>query len=79
MIELSLYMNYVEDPSGGFTTWFSLFPQIVAEGETIEEATQNLVALVNAVSSHGKTLYGDLEQKAKLSFGEKEVKFEWKG
>jgi predicted RNase H-like HicB family nuclease len=34
---------YVQDPSvGGYTAFLSDFPEIVTEGETIEEAQQNL-------------------------------------
>ena len=34
---------YIEDPKiGGFTAFFKDFPEIASEGETIEEAQNNL-------------------------------------
>jgi predicted RNase H-like HicB family nuclease len=44
---------YVEDTeAGGYTTFFSEFPEIISEGETVEEAQKNLWNTLFDVLTH---------------------------
>ena len=46
----------VKDPHiGGYTTFFAQFPNIIAEGETEDEAMTNLLKLMDEVFEHQKT------------------------
>jgi predicted RNase H-like HicB family nuclease len=53
--KLQLTGVFVQDPaSNGFTAFFAQFPNIIAEGDTEEEATQNLIETVKTVFEHQK-------------------------
>lgn len=43
---------FVQDPSNGYTAFFSQLPNIIAEGDTQEEATKNLIETVKVVFKH---------------------------
>ncbi len=46
---------FIEDTRiGGFTAFFDELPNIITEGETKEEALENLISLVNIVSEYEK-------------------------
>ncbi len=46
---------FVQDPSSkGFTAFFAQLPNIIAEGDTEEEATKNLIHAVKVVFEHQK-------------------------
>jgi predicted RNase H-like HicB family nuclease len=46
---------FVQDPlSKGFTAFFAQFPNIIAEGDTEDEATHNLIETVTTVFEHQK-------------------------
>ncbi|HRN73055.1 MAG TPA: hypothetical protein PLM81_08000 [Ginsengibacter sp.] len=46
---------FVQDPdSKGFTAFFAQLPNIIAEGDTEEDATINLIHTVQAVFEHQK-------------------------
>jgi len=50
---LPLTLILVEDPKiGGYTAFFKQFPNIIAEGDTDEEATSNLMNTVHDVFDH---------------------------
>ena len=52
---ISLTGIYVQDPHDkGFTAFFAELPNIVAEGDTEDEATKNLFSLVQVVFEHQK-------------------------
>jgi predicted RNase H-like HicB family nuclease len=49
----SLDAILVEDPTlGGFTAFFKQFPNIISEGETEEEAIQNLLNAIHDVFNY---------------------------
>ncbi|HPM02811.1 MAG TPA: hypothetical protein PK816_11715, partial [Candidatus Cloacimonadota bacterium] len=49
----SLNAILVEDPKlGGFTAFFKQFPNIISEGETEEEAIQNLLNALHDVFNY---------------------------
>ena len=44
---------FVQDPNDkGFTAFFAQLPNIIAEGDTEEEATRNLIQTVQTVFEH---------------------------
>ncbi len=46
---------FVEDPkSKGYTAFFAQFPNIIAEGDTQEDASQNLLRLLRVSFEHQK-------------------------
>ncbi|MEX6688872.1 hypothetical protein QTN47_15295 [Danxiaibacter flavus] len=48
---------FVQDPeTKGFTAFFAQLPNIIAEGDTEEEATHNLIHTVQAVFEHQKNI-----------------------
>lgn len=47
-----LKINLVEDPNGGFTSFFNPDPGIISEGETKEEAVLNLFQTLETVLKH---------------------------
>jgi predicted RNase H-like HicB family nuclease len=48
---------FVQDPdSKGFTAFFAQLPNIIAEGDTEEDATKNLIHTVQAVFEHQKDI-----------------------
>jgi len=49
------YVLVEDEKVGGFTCYFAQLPNIVAEGDTEEEAKENLRALVKAVFNHQKS------------------------
>jgi predicted RNase H-like HicB family nuclease len=49
----SLVAILVEDPTlGGYTAFFKQFPNIISEGETEDEAIQNLLNAIHDVFSY---------------------------
>lgn len=54
---LQLTGVFVQDPANnGFTAFFSQLPNIIAEGDTEEEATQNLIQTLQSVFEHQKNI-----------------------
>ena len=51
---LSLTVILVKDDIEGFTSYFAEFPNIIAEGDTEEEATKNLFRLTTTVFNYQK-------------------------
>ena len=49
---INLTAIFVKDKDGGYTSFFAQFPNIVAEGQTEDEAAENLFALVQTVFEH---------------------------
>lgn len=48
---------FVKDAGdNGYTAFFAQFPNIIAEGDTEEEATENLIHTVQTVFQHQKNL-----------------------
>lgn len=48
---------FVQDPeSKGFTAFFAQLPNIIAEGDTEEDATKNLIHTVQVVFEHQKDI-----------------------
>ena len=57
LITIPVTPIYVEDPNlGGFTIFFKEFPNVVSEGETKEEALDNLQRTMHDVFSYKNTL-----------------------
>lgn len=52
---------FVQDANNGYTAFFAQLPNIIAEGNTQEEATKNLIETVKIVFNHQKNL--EFEQK----------------
>jgi hypothetical protein len=56
-IEIPVTPILVEDKNvGGFTVYFKEFPDIISEGETIEEALQNIINTTFDVFKYKNTL-----------------------
>lgn len=53
--QIELTAVYVADMRKGFTAFFAQVPHIIAEGKTIEEATQNLFHTLKVAFKHEKT------------------------
>lgn len=49
---LNLNAILVQDKSGGYTSFFAQFPNIIAEGDTEDQAIENLFNLVQDVFEH---------------------------
>lgn len=45
---------FVQDSNAGYTAFFAQLPNIIAEGETVEEAEMNLINTVKIVFEHQK-------------------------
>ena len=56
MLTIPVTPIYVEDPQGGFTIFFKEFPNVISEGETEEEALDNLQRTMHDVFSYKNTL-----------------------
>jgi len=56
MLTIPVTPIYVEDPKGGFTIFFKEFPNVISEGETKEEALNNLQRTMHDVFSYKNTL-----------------------
>ena len=56
MLTIPVTPIYVEDPKGGFTIFFKEFPNVISEGETKEEALDNLQRTMHDVFSYKNTL-----------------------
>lgn len=55
--QLQLTGVFVQDPEGkGYTAFFAQFPNIIAEGDTPEAATQNLIVAVSTVFEYQKNV-----------------------
>ncbi len=61
-LPLELTGVFVQDPdTSGFTAFFAQLPNIIAEGDTEEEATTNLLNTLRTVFQHQKNV--ELQQK----------------
>jgi len=49
---LNLNAILVQDKSGGYTSFFAQFPNIIAEGDNEDQAIENLFNLVQDVFEH---------------------------
>ncbi len=68
-------LTLTPQPEGGYTVTSSLLPELVTEGDTVEEALQNvqdaLRAVIELYDDLGKTLPGSVRQdpsSAAISF-----------
>jgi predicted RNase H-like HicB family nuclease len=52
---LELTAVFVEDKQKGYTAFFAQVPHIIAEGDSLEEATANLFATLKTAFKHQKT------------------------
>jgi len=70
---IPLKLILVEDPKvGGYTSFFAQFPEILAQGETEDEATENLFKTVSIVFKH-KGGIGHGVKKSEYNVIEKDI------
>jgi len=69
-----LHGNLIKSKSGGYTAFFEEFPEIVAEGENVKEAKQNLITIFVEVMQYKRERANDAIAKPNLRDPEHTVK-----
>lgn len=76
-LKIRLNCVLIEDPNGGFTAFLAEFPDVVAEGNTEEEAQFNLIYTLQAVSKYKlQEVKKEMSQTTHLSYRTKPMNFE---
>lgn len=71
---LTFNVIMIEDPKGGFTSYFKQFPDVISEGDNEDSALTNLIKAFHDVMAYKKQLNGNYMPGKVV---EKEVSFEF--
>lgn len=79
-LKIRLNCILIEDPNGGYSAFLAELPDVVAEGDTEDEAQMNLLMTIQAVSKFKlQQTKKEFSQKANLHYRTKPLNFELEG